>query len=336
MTLNLTEITGHRVLITGVNGFIGCHAATVAKRAGAEAAGVDLEHTTIRGERIRKSLGGGDVRVYEVKKLTASKLGKILDDFKADLILHLGGTTNRSNEPEAWEVCTERNALLTASVITAVADRPEASRPVLVMAGSQMEYGLAPMPWKENQAAMPVNPYGASKLAAAELLRAAIRCRVLKGCVARLAIVFGPGQPATMIIPELICKGLKKLDVSMTEGKQQRRFVFVADAAKFLLTIGVLLKSGKDLPPLINAPASEPLPIIKIARDVMTALGNPVKLRVGALPERENEIAQAWPDSSLADRLNLISLTPLENSLAMTAAWYRKNEWFFDSMSCEP
>ena len=332
-TRGMPKIAGRRILITGVNGFIGCHVAAIAGRLGAEIVGVDLVRTTARAERIRSSLGSEKLKIHEAQHLNMHELTNILVNFNADVIVHLAGTTNREYVPEAWAESTEGNALLTASVISAISEKPESSRPVLIMAGSQMEYGLAPMPWTEKQTAMPTNPYGAGKSAATELIRAATRSNVIRGCVVRFALVFGPGQLPTMIIPEVICKALKNIDVRLTEGRQQRRFLFVEDAAIFLLMVANLLSSGEDTPSLINAPACEPLSIVETARSVMTFLPNSVELRVGALANRPSELMRAWPDSSLADSMNLISLTPMGKGLALTVAWYMQNQWFVDSMS---
>jgi UDP-glucose 4-epimerase len=328
----LPKITGRRILITGVNGFIGCHVAAIAVRSEAKVVGIDLKHTTARAEKIRASLGCEKFKIYEVDDLTTQELSNILSEFSADAIIHLAGSTRRENTAEAWVESVKGNVLLTAAVISAVHAKDESSRPVLVMAGSQMEYGLAPMPWTEDQPAMPNNPYGSSKVAAAELIRAAVRSKVLKASVVRFPLVFGPGQSSVMIIPELICKALKGVPFNMTEGLQQRRFLFVADAAVFLLSVADSLCNSEKTPSLINAPASKPFSIIDVVQLLKAFLPKSADLRVGGLPPRPGEVTQAWPDSSLAESMNLISLTPMEESLSLTAAWYTQNQWFFDSI----
>ena len=84
--------------------------------------------------------------------------------------------------------------------------------------------------------------------------------------------------------------------------------------------------------PLLNAPACEPVRLVDMARQLMDLLGTPVELRVGAIPYRKNEQMDAWPDSTLADGMNLIAVTPLEQGLARTVAWYRENPWFVSAM----
>ena len=138
-----------------------------------------------------------------------------------------------------------------------------------------------------------------------------------------------------MIIPELIGKALRNINFRMTKGQQRRCFVFVGDVARFLLKIGTHLASGGNVPLLVNAPACRPISIVELARRLMAVLGNPVELQVGTLSQRKNELMEAWPDSALAESMNLITLTPLEKGLAATAAWYRENEWFTASMPLE-
>jgi nucleoside-diphosphate-sugar epimerase len=333
LAIEKPDLAGQRILITGINGFMGCNMAVTAERLGAEVIGVGLNNTTARADRIRASLGGKKCYVHEVACLNMYNMSNLLAKYKVDKVIHLAGSINRGIIPEAWIESVERNVLLTAAVISAISLQPESSRPVLVMAGSQMEYGLASMPWVENRAAMPDNPYGAGKLAATELIRAATRSNVLRGCVVRFPLVFGPGQSPTMIIPEVICKAMRNIDINLTEGRQQRRFIFVEDAVKFLLMVSNFLSSNTEIPSLINSSASDPLSIVEIVRKVMIYLPNSIKLRIGVLANRPNERMQAWPDSTIADSMGLVSLTPIESGLSLTVDWYMQNKWFVDSMN---
>ena len=333
---SVSAVAGQRILVTGGNGFLGCHAAVAARQSGADVLVVDLPGTTVWAERIRASLGGKGVAAREVSQLDAQALRDLLTGFCPQVVLHLAGVTRRDATPEALAQCAAGNVDVTVAVLAAMTDLPDGLRPALVMPGSQMEYGLAPMPWTERQAGMPANPYGASKLAATELVLTAVRTRQARACVARLALVFGPAQAPTMIVPELIIKALRGMAFRMTSGEQRRRFVRAADVARCLLELGGRLAAGKHVPPLVNALACEPIRVVDLAQRLAACIGDKVVLQVGALPQRGGELPEAWPDTALAESLGLPAVAPLDEALAATVAWYRANPWFTESFEPPP
>jgi nucleoside-diphosphate-sugar epimerase len=124
---------------------------------------------------------------------------------------------------------------------------------------------------------------------------------------------------------EIIDKALREIDVATTEGRQRRKFLYAGDAARVLLTLGSRLLAEEETPSLLNAPASEPVAIVDLARALMATLGNPVELLVGALPQRKDERMEAWPDTSLAESLGLGLDWPIPKALTETVAWYEAN-----------
>ncbi|HPK00682.1 MAG TPA: NAD-dependent epimerase/dehydratase family protein, partial [Candidatus Hydrogenedentes bacterium] len=223
----LFSLTGRRVLITGIQGFIGIHTAAAAQRLGAQAAGIDLAQESPRARQVRESLGMRPVEIHAADLMEQQAIVDILKEVRPAVIVHCAGSIERSTGASDWARVFAGNADVTASLVGALLSLPAAERPVLVMPGSQMEYGTAPMPWTEDRHCEPVNAYGAGKLAATEHVLAAARGHGLRACVLRLPIVFGPGQPPALFIPELIGKALRREAILMTEGNQRRAFLYV-------------------------------------------------------------------------------------------------------------
>jgi nucleoside-diphosphate-sugar epimerase len=133
-----------------------------------------------------------------------------------------------------------------------------------------------------------------------------------------------------MFIPELIGKALAGRPFEMTEGRQRRRFTHVRDAVDFLLDYGRALRAGEELPPLLNAPACGPISMREVAEKLAALIGRGARLEVGALPMRDSEVLDQWPDDSLALELGFSCETGLDEGLAGTVAWYRDNGWFLE------
>jgi nucleoside-diphosphate-sugar epimerase len=191
-----------------------------------------------------------------------------------------------------------------------------------------MEYGLAPLPWREQTDCRPANPYAEAKLRATGMLLAAERGGSLRACVARLPVVYGPAQPPTMFVPELIHAALAGAPFRMTTGLQRRRFVHSADAAAFLLDLAAGLLEGRNPPALLNAPCSEPVSLREVAERIVRIMDRPVRLEIGAIPQREGEIFDAWPDDGAARALGYSCSVPLDEGLRRAVDWYEANAWF--------
>ncbi|MFH1529314.1 MAG: NAD(P)-dependent oxidoreductase [Pseudomonadota bacterium] len=326
-------LPGRRVLVLGSNGFLGCHGAVLAARHGALVAGIDLVGTEGRGERLRRSLGGtlSEAITWAPEQLEA-EMGAWMAQWRPDIVLLTSGATSRSDRPTDWITSIRGNVSPPAAILAAVAALERDARPVLVVPGSQLEYGRIPSPWTERDKAQPANIYGVSKLMATELLLAAVRRELVKGCVLRLPLVFGPGQGPVMLVPEIIVKGLGGIPIPMSSGVQRRRFACVDDVAGMMLATGCRLAEGESLPALLNASASPPIPIAEMARLVAGCLESRPEIQIGRLPHRVDEDLDAWPNSDLADSLDLYPVSDLMTAVRRTVDWYRENRWFLASV----
>jgi nucleoside-diphosphate-sugar epimerase len=327
-----------RILVTGVNGFLGAHVAAQALASGLKVWGLDLRQDA-RAARLRASLQGPGVGtpgepILRVSDMDSpSALQALLQEFQPAAVLHLAADLRRRVEPALEAQVFENNLRPALALFDAVARLPQAQRPVVVMPGSQMEYGDLPGPWTEDRSGSPSDPYARGKVAATLALQQRQAAGELRGCVLRLPLVFGPGQAPVMFIPQLLVALLQDQDFPMSAGTQRRRFVEVGEVASLLLELARRLVAGEALPPVLNCPASEPLSIGEVA-DRLVALvpgARASALKRGALGPIPPEPPQPWPDTTLAQQLGLGGTQDLDRGLALTARWYRENPWFWEA-----
>lgn len=318
-------------LVAGINGFVGANLAAIASGFGAAILGVDLPGTTERGERVRAALDAPGLSVLEADLNSPGAWSRAIRESRPAALFHLAGNTGRGSTERDRARAVAGNVDTTSALLRALAAMPAEKRPVVLYPGSQMEYGLAPPPWSEGTDCRPANPYAEAKLRSTEQLLAAARSGAGRFCVIRLPLVFGPGQPPTMFIPELIRNALAGTPFRMTEGLQRRRFVHAADAAGFMLELAAALLEGREPPPLLNAPCSEPVSMREVAERIVRMMNRPVRLEIGAIEQREGELLDAWPDDSAARALGYSCRLSLDEGLRHTVQWYETNAWFGES-----
>ncbi|MDX2344374.1 MAG: NAD(P)-dependent oxidoreductase [Acidimicrobiia bacterium] len=321
---------GLRMLIAGMHGFIGSHIAQAAQSAGVDVVGLSLEGDIEKSRRFHESIGLSSVVSIAGDATDADVLRAAIDRYEPDIFVNAVGVI-RTPPTTRWLADYAVNYATAAATVDALAMTDSAEKPFVIWIGSQAEYGEATPPWTETTPAQPSSAYGASKQVASALILAGQRSKLFDSCVVRLPIVFGPGQAPTLIIASAICSALGGRKLPMTAGSQRRRFAYAPDIGSSVVALGRQGTSGST-PALMNFPASEPIEIRWVVQLLETLMPT-MQVDLGALEYRPGEQLDAWPDCSLAESIGLTALTPLDQALAETVAWYQDNPWFAEDFA---
>ena len=308
---------GESVLVTGGTGFIGSH---LSRRLVGEGATVSV---ISRGNAPVDLISDISDRI-NICKAEITDLD-FLQDFvkkvRPKLVFHLAANVNVSPDFDLIKSLIDINLLGTINMLKASAEADSVKK--FVFLGTSDVYGPSDSPSSESQAANPISSYGASK-AAAEIF-----CRYLAGqhsiplVILRPFIVYGGGQSPAMFIPNLILSALKGEDFSMTGGEQTRDFLYVEDLIDACVIAGHCSDANGEI---INIASGKETSLTKVAEGIMSLLDNPVKLRLGVLPYRENERWHVMADINKARRL--LGWEPETNliiGLEKTIHWYLNN-----------
>lgn len=148
-----------RILITGINGFVGSHLSDYLDDKG-EIFG------TIRRRSNLENLEKSKATLIECDLRDSHSINKLIKDVKPDKIFHLAA---QSFVPSSWKVPSETletNIMGQMNLLEAV--REAKINPVIQIACSSEEYGLVysdELPIKEDQPLRPLSPYAVSKVA---------------------------------------------------------------------------------------------------------------------------------------------------------------------------
>ncbi|MFN8637003.1 MAG: NAD(P)-dependent oxidoreductase [Chloroflexota bacterium] len=306
-----------RVLVTGARGFVGAHCLGPLVARGYEAHAVSRRAPA---PPTRGPTGAANavsaVTWHQADLLDAAQTAALVRAVRPTHLLHL-----------AWEVTpgafwtSPLNWPWVDASLRLLAAFGESGGQRAVMVGSCAEYGAPDGPCLERSTPLaPTTLYGACKAALSVMLPAfAGAAGVESAAWARLFYLFGPGEPASRLVPSAVQSLEAGAELACTHGEQVRDVLYVADVADALAAV---LDSG--VTGAVNVGAGHGTSLRALLSAVEREYGDPRLLRFGARPAAPDD-----PPYLVADTTRLsqeVGWTPgvsLEDGIRQTIAWWR-------------
>ena len=204
------------VLVTGASGYIGRHVAASVTAAGDRV--VRVPHRWRDGHELHHLVGDGPV----------------------DRCIHLGWYANPSDYLHA----AEPNLASLANSVDLMRLLIDRGCRHLVVAGTSAEYGAPTSPVDESAPITPTTVYAAAKTALRVLLESSWRPAGMEVAWARIFNLTGPGEHPRRILPQVITALLQGTPIALTDGRQVRDFLHVADVAAALVALSSRAAKG--------------------------------------------------------------------------------------------
>ncbi len=258
-----------RIIVTGATGFIGRHAL-------GELAGRGYEIHAVG----RSPVGDGRATWHPCDLLVPGAAAPIVRAVRPDCLLHLAwnatpGTFWSAPDNLDWVAAT-------LQLFAAFAD---AGGRRAVFAGTCAEYDWSADLLIEDETPLrPRTLYGRAKRAAGELLTEVGTARGISVAWGRLFFVYGPGEPRGRLVPDVMAGLLAGRPVDCTDGRQERDFIHVKDAAR---AFADLLSS--DFCGNVNIASGQCRPVAGLIDEIGRQIGRPELIRLGAIPLADSE-----------------------------------------------
>ncbi len=306
-----------RVLVTGAAGFIGSSLVDELLARGHEVVGVDnfldnygrdVKLANLRAARDHAAF------TFDEIDLAHGDLEDVVDGVGA--AFHLAARPGvRDSWGRHYEEYLTNNVLATQQLLEALRARADVP---LVLASSSSVYGDATrLPVAEDAMPSPVSPYGATKLAAEDLVDLYRKSYGLQAVILRYFTVYGPRQRPDMAIHKFIRAILGgEAIVLYGDGEERRDFTYVGDAVK--ATAEVLargLTSGT-----YNVASGKTVSLAELTASIEKVLGK--KADVTRAPHQRGDVRATHGDvTALRKAIGYAPATALEEGLAAQAAW---------------
>lgn len=269
-----------RVIVTGAFGFLGRNLLRMAREADSNETWIALSPEPCPGdlELPRRAT------IEHVDLADAAALRRICSDVQPDAVVHLAAVTNPAETPENRAKVFRVNVAGTADLLYAI-ERNCPTKPHFIVASSGLVYGNQTGPFVETMDLRPKDVYGLSKLLVEEAVKAYGRVGAIRPCILRPAILYGPGQGGSMLIPTMIAALREGKRFPMTEGAQLRDFVYVDDMVR-----AIMVALGSGLEGTFNVGTGKGVAIRMVAELIGKLFDRPHLLGFGEVPYRESEV----------------------------------------------
>ena len=303
--MKLSQLAGRKILVTGAGGFIGGHLCHALLGCGAEVHGISR----------RDQVGGRDVACWWRGDLTnSSGIRNILAKVKPDIIFHLASCVTGSRDLQSVWPTFEGNLVSTVNLLT-VASEIGCKR--IILAGSVEE------PECRSGETVPRSPYAAAKGASSSYARMFHALYQTPVVVARLFMVYGPGQQdVSKLIPYVTLSLLNKQPPKLGSGQRQIDWVYVEDVVDGLIAAAQAPNmEGRT----IDVGSGTLLSIRAIVQQLAERIDPQVELMWGALPDRPMEQTRVANISRTYEAMGWTPKTSLAMGLERTVEWYREH-----------
>ncbi len=276
-----------KIAVTGASGFIGRHvlpalsAASSVEVVASSRSEVPVQNLPAGVRHVNLDIGSPSHTDYD-------RLGR------PDVLVHLAwaGLPNYRSLHHFETELPRQYAFLRSLV--------EAGLPSLLVAGTCYEYGMRCGELDESMTAQPANPYAYAKNALRQQLEF-LRSKVaFKLTWARLFYVYGEGQAATSLYPQLI-SAIDRGDPSfkMSGGEQLRDYLKVAQAARLIADLAIHRRDAD----IVNICSGNPISVRVLVENLLKERGSKMLLSLGHFPYPDYEPLAFWGSIELLQRL---------------------------------
>ena len=309
-----------RALVTGGAGFIGSHLSGRLMDEGWDVLVVD-NLSSGHLDNLAEARARGRIKFHQLD-IRDEEFGEAVANFAPDVLFHLAAQTSVTNSVADPIFDAGVNILGTINLLEA-ARRVGVGRVVFASTGGAIYGEHVKLPARESYAKRPGVPYGISKKAVEDYLRFYEAIYGIDYVALGLSNVYGPRQDpfgeagVVAIFARLMLD--KKRPVIYGDGQQTRDYLFVDDVVDAFVRA-----AGSGGGKYLNIGTGRETTVNHLFKAIADEIGFE-QLPVFADP-RPGELARSVLDPSAAmHALHWQPWTSLEEGLAMTVEWFRKN-----------
>lgn len=314
---------GKRVLVTGVNGFLGSWLAQSLVKSGAHIVGFDCDFNP----NSFLHLSGTETQIIKVygRLEDYDLIRKVLDEYKIDTCFHLGAQAIVQTAVKSPLPTFESNIKGTWNILEATRNSGQIER--IVVASSDKAYGThEKLPYSEEYCLHGLHPYDVSKTCADLLSQTYYHTYGLPIGIARCGNIYGGGDlNFDRIVPGTIWSLLRnERPVIRSDGTHMRDYLYIEDAVDAYVSLARNLDRKEIQGQAFNFGTEKPISVLDFVAKICFLMGK-TDLQPVILNEAYHEILRQYLSFEKANQL--LDWKPkysLDEGLRTTIHWYKE------------
>ena len=296
-----------RLLITGVAGFIGRHAAQYFAARGWTVYGLD-HHSP-------ENVPGHLLADYCCCRLPCPEAGDFLAEVRPEAVLHAAGRASPVLSLSSPVDDYSANTRVVLELLETIR-KAELDTKFLLLSSAAVYGQPQALPIGEDCPLRPLSPYGFHKWQAELLCREYSEIYGVRSAVLRIFSAYGPGL-RRQVIYDLICRAMREKGLRIAgTGEETRDFIHVADLC--LASEAVLLHDSRFS--IFNAASGQESRIADLADIISNELGLELPPVFDGAAQRG--VPQRWrADISKLKEIGFIPTIPIQQGLRESIAW---------------
>ena len=276
----INSFNKNKILITGGGGYLGSYLAKKICLYECEVFLLDISFNSISMSINKQYV---NVSLIEIDLTDVDSVFKVCESVKPDYIYHFAASLNRDRDFRIYSDSYKINVEILHNLLKALQKKKYKG---FYFSSTSELYGHSDNPsFYEGQNISPVSPYSLTKTMAEFLLSSFSKTYNKPYTILRIFNFFGPNQPSSTFIGEMISSYLKEEVFYMSKGEQERDFIFIDELIDQITHISTLQNRG-EIYNLCSGKGTSLNEIVKAFKKISDKKFNVVN----NLPYRKNEI----------------------------------------------
>lgn len=268
-----------KVVITGGGGYLGSYLAASLSNFDCKLYLIDLAfNDKAKDLANRKS----NINLITLNLLNKEEVYSCFSQVRPDLIYHFAASLDRNRDFTIYTDVYKVNVEILHHLLQAVKSVPY--KGFYLSSTSELYGNKSPTPFYETHEIMPVSPYSLTKYMAEKLLSSFSELNKKPYTIFRIFNFFGPNQPSSTFVGEMINTLQKGEIFKMSEGRQERDFLYIDELINQIKYLSTVQKDYN----IYNLCSGKGTSLIYIV-DQLKCISGDFKIEK-SIPYRDNEI----------------------------------------------